>query len=156
MIDDINRQILSILLDDGSTSKAEIARRIGLTASAISDRIRRLEAAGVIRGYEVRLDAEALGMPLLAFVFVREAKPTDDFDTAGALASVTGVEEIHKIAGEDCYLVKIRAEGTRALSRVLDEEIDVIPTVSGVRTTIALRTVLEAPPLGGVPVEIKS
>ena len=74
MIDDLDREILSILLLDAATSKAEIARRLGLAASVISERIRRLEADGVIRGYEVRLDPKKLGKPLLAFVFVTDAK----------------------------------------------------------------------------------
>lgn len=152
MIDAVDKHILSILLHGAETSKAEIARRIGLAPSAISERIRRLEQTGVIRGYEARLDARALHVPLLAFVFVREAKPTGGFDTAGALARVTGVEEVHKVAGEDCFLLKIRSEGPERLGTILDTEISVIPTVSGVRTTIVLRTVLEEPPLSGLPI----
>ncbi|MEM7222669.1 MAG: Lrp/AsnC family transcriptional regulator [Pseudomonadota bacterium] len=150
-IDDIDQKILSILLRAAATSKAEIARRVGLAASAVSERIRRLEESGLIKGYEARLDERALGLPLLAYVFVRELKPTQGVDTAAALAQVTGVEEVHKIAGEDCFLVKIRAAGTEELGAVLDGEINIIPTVSGVRTTIVLKTVLEGPPLSGAP-----
>ena len=148
-IDAIDQKILSILLRAAETSKAEIARRVGLAASAISERMRRFEDAGIVRGYEARLDGRALGLPLLAFVFVREVKPNQGVDTAGALSRVTGVEEVHKIAGEDCFLVKLRSQGTEALARILDEEIDVIPTVTGVRTTIVLKTLLEGPPLSG-------
>ncbi len=150
-IDGIDQRILSILLSAAGTSKAEIARQVGLAASAVFERIRRLEEAGMIKAYEARLDARQLAVPLLAFVFVRELKPTQGFDTAAALARVTGVEEVHKIAGEDCFLVKIRAAGTEALGLVLDEEINVIPTVAGVRTTIVLKSVLEGPPLSGLP-----
>jgi len=142
---------MSILLLDASTPKAEIARRVGIAASAVSERVRRLERAGVIRRYETRLNGSALRRPLLAFVFVREIKPNPTVDTAGALARVTGVEEVHKIAGEDCYLVKIRTKGTDHLAALLDEEIGTIPSVAGVRTTIVLRTVLEGPPLSGAP-----
>ena len=150
-IDDKDREILSILLTAADTSKAEIARRVGLAASAVSERIRRLEEAGIVRGYAARLDGRALGLPLLAYVFVRERKPNSGFDTAEALTRVTGVEEVHKIAGEDCFLVKIRVAGTEELGTVLDEEIDVIPTVIGVRTTIVLKSVHEGPPLSGAP-----
>ena len=80
---------------------------------------------------------------------MRELKPSGDIDTAKALAGVSGVEEVHKIAGEDCFLVKIRAANTQALADVLDTEIDVIPTVTGVRTSIVLKTMLEGPPLSG-------
>ena len=114
-VDGIDEKILSILLHAAATSKAEIGRRVGLAASAVSERIRRFEMTGVVKGYEARLDGRALGMPLLAFVFIRELKPNDGFNTAQALAHVTGVEEVHKIAGEDCFLVKIRAQGTEEL-----------------------------------------
>lgn len=150
-MDDVDRHILSILLPRASVSKAEIARQIGLTPSAVSYRIRALEESGVIQAYETRLRAASLRYDVLAFVFVRESKPTDDVDTGQLLAKVSGVEEVHKIAGEDCFLVKMRAEDTARLGAVLDAEIGVIPTVSGIRTSIVLRTVLEAPPLSGTP-----
>ena len=148
-IDETDRKILSILLKAAATSKAEIARRVGLAASAVSERIRRFEETGIVKGFEARLNGRALGMPLLAFVFIRELKPTHGFDTGAALARVTGVEEVHKIAGEDCFLVKIRVEGTEELGTILDNEINVIPTVAGVRTTIVLKSILEGPPLSG-------
>ncbi len=150
-IDGIDEKILSILLTAAATSKAEIARRVGLAASAVSERMRRFEDEGIVEGYEARLNGPALGMPLLAFVFVREAKPRGGVDTAAALCRVTGVEEVHKIAGEDCFLVKIRAAGTQELGEVLDHEIDEIASVTGVRTTIVLKSVLEGPPLSGLP-----
>ena len=149
-IDGTDKKILSILLRAADTSKAEIARRVGLAASAVSERIRRFEETGIVRSYETRLNGRSLGMPLLAFVFVRELKPNSGIDTAEALTRVTGVEEVHKIAGEDCFLVKIRVPGTEELGAILDSEINTIPTVYGVRTTIVLRTVMEGPPLSGV------
>jgi Lrp/AsnC family transcriptional regulator, leucine-responsive regulatory protein len=145
-------EILSILLKAATTPKAEIARRVGLAASAVSERIRRLEDTGIVKSYESRLDGDALRIPLLAFVFVTELKPTSGFDTGAELSRVTGVEEVHKIAGDDCFLLKIRAEGTAELGVVLDTEINPIPTVARVRTTIVLRSILEGPPLSGIPV----
>jgi Lrp/AsnC family leucine-responsive transcriptional regulator len=151
-MNETDRKILSILLLAAATSKAEIARRVGLAASAVSERMRRLEESGIVERYEARLNGRALGMPLLAFVFVRELKPNSGIDTAEALSRVTGVEEVHKIAGEDCFLVKIRAQGTEELGAILDTEIDVIPTVTGVRTNIVLKSTLEKPPLSGVSI----
>lgn len=145
MIDEKDRQILRILLDDASTSNAEIGRQLGLVASAISERIKRLRAAGVIRGYEVRLDAKALGRPLLAFIFVTDAKPNLGFDTAAALSSVSGLEELHKIAGEDCYLLKVRTSGTDALNHIIETQINTVQSVTRVRTTIVLNAVAERP-----------
>ncbi|MEM9524182.1 MAG: Lrp/AsnC family transcriptional regulator [Pseudomonadota bacterium] len=149
MLDAKDKEILSLLLNDAAISKAEIARRVGLAPSAVSERVRRLEADGVIEGYEVRLNPKALGKPLLAFVFVTDAKPSLGFDTASALLSVTGLEELHKIAGDDCYLLKIRASGTDELNEIIETEINPVQSVTRVRTTIVLNAVTERPRLAG-------
>lgn len=149
MIDGKDREILSILLLNAATSKAEIARRVGLAASAVSERVRRMEAEKIIQGYEVRIDPRELGKPLLAFVFVTDAKPSHGFDTASALEGVTGLEELHKIAGEDCYLLKIRASDTDELNAIIEQQINPVPSVTRVRTTIALRSVTERTCLAG-------
>ncbi|HSF41563.1 MAG TPA: Lrp/AsnC family transcriptional regulator, partial [Thermoanaerobaculia bacterium] len=73
MIDDTDRQILTILQSNARISNAEIARQVGMAPSAILERIRRLEAKGVIQGYETRINPEALGLGLLAFVYVRSS-----------------------------------------------------------------------------------
>ena len=153
MIDSTDKKILSILLSDAATSKAEIACRVGLAASAISERVRRMESEGLIQGYELRLDARRLGKPLLAFIYVTDAKPSQGFDTAAALSGVTGLEELHKIAGEDCYLLKVRASDTEELNTIIEEEINPVPSVTRVRTTIVLKPVAERPPLAGHDLE---
>ncbi len=149
MIDAKDQEILSILLENAAISKAEIARRVGLAASAVSERVRTLEAEGVIQGYEVRLNPHALGKSLLAFVFVTDAKPSLGFDTAAALSSVSGLEELHKIAGDDCYLLKIRASGTDELNEIIETQINPVQSVTRVRTTIVLNAVAERPCLAG-------
>jgi len=149
MIDDIDREILSLLLEDAAISKAEIARSVGFAASAISERVRRLEAEKIIQGYEVRIDPRALEKPLLAFVFVTDAKPSQGFDTAAALSEVTGLEELHKIAGDDCFLLKIRAAGTDELNAIIEHQINPVQSVTRVRTTIVLKAVAERPCLAG-------
>jgi len=149
-IDESDRKILSFLLRAATTPKAEIARVIGFAASVISERIKRLEKGKIIRSYETRLDARALGYSSLAYVFITERKPTRGVNTGEILASVTGVEEVHKIAGDDCFLVKIRARDTEELGAILDSEVNPIETVVGTRTTIVLQTVKEDVALGGV------
>lgn len=149
MIDAKDKKILSLLLEDAAISKADIARRVGLAPSAISERVRRLEADGVIQGYEVRLNPHSLGKPLLAFVFVTDAKPSLGFDTAAALSGVTGLEELHKIAGDDCYLLKIRASGTSELNEIIETQINLVQSVTRVRTTIVLSAVTERPCMAG-------
>ena len=149
--DEVDRKILSILHRNAVTPKAEIARQVALAASAVSERIKQLEKSGIIQKYETRLNAEALGETLLAFISVSEIKPNNGFDTANALKKVTGVEEVHKIAGDDCFLIKLRVSGTDKLATVLDQEINTIQSVSKVKTTIVLRSEMEEPPLFGSP-----
>ena len=143
MIDSVDTEILDLLRKDGATSNAEIARQVGLAPSAISERLKRLKANGIIKGYEVRLDPKAFGKPLLAFIFVTDAKPSRGFDTAAALSHVTGLEELHKIAGDDCYLLKVRASGTDELNSIIEQQINPVESVTRVRTTIVLNSVTE-------------
>ncbi len=149
-IDKIDLAIIEILLRAATTPKAKIARLIGTAASAIFERIRRLEAGGIIRRYETRLDARKLGYDTLAFISITERKPTGGVDTGELLAGVNGVEEVYKIAGRDCFLVKIRARDTEALGEILDNEIASIPTVAETATTIVLKTIKEDVALGGL------
>lgn len=146
-MDDIDFGILKILQADASLSRAEIARRVDLTPSAVFERIRKLEQKGVILGYEARVDPKAFGLDLLAFVFIREDKPTSGPSAASLLAQIPAVEEVHKIAGDDCLIVKVRARNTEELTRILEEDFLQIESVrgrGGVRTTIVLQTVKES------------
>lgn len=150
IIDGQDRKILSLLLRAATTPKAEISRAIGIAASAISERIKRLEEARIIRRYEARLDARQLGYSTLAYVFITERKPTHGVKTGELLSDVTGVEEVHKIAGDDCFLVKIRTRDMDELNAILELEINPIETIVGTRTTIVLKTIREDVALGGV------
>ena len=143
MIDDIDLQILNILQQNARTSNAEIARQVEMAPSAVLERIRRLEARGVIQGYEVRINPEALGQNLLAFVFVRSADFDSDLKTAEVLAAIPEVLEAHHIAGDDCYLLKVRTRNAKALGRLLRERIGATGSVQSSRTTIVLETLRE-------------
>lgn len=124
-------------------SNAEIARRLNMAPSAIFDRIRKLEERGIVTGYEARLDARALGLGLTAFIFVRGDDGVGDTRTGALLAGIPAVQEVHHVAGEDCYLVKVRVADTDALAVLLRDRIGAIPSVRSTRTTIALGTVKE-------------
>jgi Lrp/AsnC family leucine-responsive transcriptional regulator len=152
MIDEIDKNILTIMQSNARTSNAEIARRVGMAPSGILERIRKLESRGVIRGYEARLDPKQVGARLLAFVFVRAEERVGDAHAGDLLAQIPEVQEVHHVAGEDCYLVKVRAEGTEALGRLLRESFGAIENVRATRTTIVLDTVKETGtlPLGAV------
>ncbi|HXO18517.1 MAG TPA: Lrp/AsnC family transcriptional regulator [Thermoanaerobaculia bacterium] len=140
MIDGHDIEILKILQQNARTSNAEIARQLGMAPSAILERIRKLEARGVIRGYEARIEPAALGLNLLAYVFVRSEEISGENGLGERLVEIPGVQEVHHIAGEDCYLVKVRATDARSLGRLLREGFGSVRT----RTTIVLETLRES------------
>lgn len=140
MIDDLDKKILNILQENARTSNAEIARQIGMAPSAVLDRMRKLEERGVIRGYGVQLNGQAVGLGLLAYVFVRTDDMSSESKVTRALSDVPEVLELHHVAGEDCFLVKVRAANTETLGRLLREKFGTIKGVRATRTTIVLRT----------------
>jgi Lrp/AsnC family leucine-responsive transcriptional regulator len=142
-IDDIDTQILTILQSDARTPNAEIARQVGMAPSAILERLRKLESRGILRGYEAKLDPHPFGLGLLAFVFVRSDERLRSGDTGIRLAELPEVLEVHHIAGEDCYLAKVRAADPEALGRILRERFGAIESVRSTRTTIVLDTLKE-------------
>lgn len=141
MIDNIDRQILTILQQDARISNAEIARQIGLVPSAVLERIRKLEERGVIRGFHTDIDPRAVDCGLLAFVAVRTSECGSVAEEA--LAAIPEVLEVHDVAGEDSFWLKIRSKDTEELGRLLREKIKPIPTVLGTRTTVVLETYKE-------------
>ena len=158
MIDEMDRRILSLLQQDARLPNAEIARRVGMAPSATLERLRKLEERGVIKGYEVRLDPRKLGLGLTAFIFVRSQGKSGEVDTGERLKAHPNVLEVHHIAGEDCYLVKVRATDTEDLGRMLRADFSTMPNVSSTRTTIVLGTLKESSripvpeehPIGGI------
>jgi Lrp/AsnC family leucine-responsive transcriptional regulator len=143
MFDSIDTQILNVLQSNARTSNAEIARQVGMAPSATLERVRKLEERGAIQGYEARLDPRALGLTLLAFVSVRSNEVPGCAMTGAELAAIPEVLEVHHVAGDDCYLLKMRAASPEALGRVLRERVGSISTVTGTRSTIVLGTIKE-------------
>ena len=142
-MDAIDRAILETLQQDARTPNAEIARRVGMAPSATLERIRKLEERGVIGGYTTVLRPDTLGFGLLAFVFVRADDGAAADSTEEQLARIPEVQEVHHVAGEDCFLVKVRTASTTALGHLLRDTINRIPTIRATRTTIVLQTLKE-------------
>ncbi len=144
LIDDIDRSILVIIRKNARVSNVEIARKVGMAPSAILERIRKLESRGVIEAYETRLSPKALGLGLLAFVFVKASNDrAGESKTAQSLVNIPEVLEVHHVAGEDCFLVKVRTADTESLGRLLREKFGKIPTITSTRSTIVLNTMKE-------------
>ena len=144
MIDEMDRRILSLLQQDARLPNAEIARRVGMAPSATLERLRKLEERGVIQGYEVRLDPRKLGLGLTAFIYIRAQDKAGELDTGERLKQHPNVLEVHHIAGEDCYLVKVRATDTEDLGRMLRSDFSQVSGVKSTRTTIVLGTLKES------------
>lgn len=140
MIDTIDKQILNIIQKDARISNAEIARQIGLAPSATLERVKKLEERGVISGYVTKINPADVGFGLTAFVFVK----TSFCGSIGSvLAEIPEVLEVHDIAGEDCYLLKVRAENTEELGKFFREKLKNLPEIISTRTTIVLQTIKE-------------
>jgi Lrp/AsnC family leucine-responsive transcriptional regulator len=119
MLDTTNRRILHELQLDARLSMAELGRRVGLSAPAVTERVQRLERAGVIVGYRAEIDPRALGFSVAAVVRVRPAMGQLYRIPEIAQASEE-VVECHRITGEDCYLLLVRLRSLDALEEVLD------------------------------------
>ena len=144
MIDEMDRRILSLLQQDARLPNAEIARRVGMAPSATLERLRKLEERGVILGYECRVDPRQLGLGMTAFIFITAQDTRGETDTGQSLEQHPNVLEVHHIAGEDCYLVKVRAQDAEDLGRMLRTEFTVMPGVRSTRTTVVLGTLKES------------
>lgn len=143
MIDDISLNILKILQQKARIPNVEVARQVGMAPSAVLERIRKLEQQGYIDGYEVRLNPERFGKPLVAFVHVATVSHDDGNAVGQALTELPEVQEVHFISGEDVYLVKLRVADPAALGNLVRCKIAVLPGVRHTRTAIALTTMKE-------------
>lgn len=144
MFDSVDAKIINILQQNARVSNAEIARQLDMAPSAILERIRKLESRGIIAGYEARVAAKQVGLGLLAFVFVRSDERAGEEATGLALSAFPEVQEVHHVAGEDCFLVKVRARDPEDLHRILRDRFGSIPDVRSTRTTIVLTTLKES------------
>ncbi|SEM17278.1 Lrp/AsnC family transcriptional regulator, leucine-responsive regulatory protein [Rhodococcus maanshanensis] len=137
-LDEIDTLLVRELIADGRATLATLAEKAGLSVSAVQTRVRRLEARRVIRGYAARVDPEALGNQLSAFVAITPLDPSSPDDAPARLEHIPGVEACHSVAGEESYVLLVRVASPRALEALLQE----IRSTANVRTrsTIILQT----------------
>lgn len=120
LLDGTNVRLLGVLSADPRASAAELARRVGMSAPAVRERLARLEEAGVIRGYRLDIDPAAIGLPIAAWVRIRPG-PGQLPKIAELAARIPQVSECHRISGEDCFLLKVHVPAIDALEAVLDQ-----------------------------------
>lgn len=142
----LDQLIVRALCEDGRMSYTDLAERVGLSVSAVHQRVRRLEQRGVIRGYAARVDTDALGLGLTAFVSIKPIDPAAPDDAPERLAHLSAIEACHSVAGDENYILKVRVAGPSQLETLL-QEIRAAANVS-TRTTVVLSTPYEGRPPG--------
>jgi Lrp/AsnC family leucine-responsive transcriptional regulator len=118
-LDAVNLRVLAELQANPRLSMSELGRRVGMSAPAVTERVQRLEAAGVILGYRMDIDPAALGMPAAALVRIRPG-PGQLPKLAQLAQETPQVVECHRITGEDCFLIKVHAPSIGELEELLD------------------------------------
>lgn len=141
-LDEIGCTILEVLQRDGRVAFSELGRRVGLSAPAIAERVRRMEDTGLITGYRAVVDRERLGWPVTAFM--RLTCPGDRYQAVRRLAlDLPEVIDCHHVTGEDCFFIKVAVGSVEHLERVIDRFRELGKTVSSV---VLSRTVEDKPP----------
>jgi Lrp/AsnC family transcriptional regulator, leucine-responsive regulatory protein len=153
MVDEIDRKLIDMLQGNARLSNAEMAEAVGLTVSSVHERVKKLERKGVIKGYVAVLDPDKLGKPLLAFVRLSVNSHESTHVSVRALCeSEPDILECHNVAGEDCFIIKVRAEGPKQLERLLSAIRNSTDTGRSV-TNIVLSTYKESSRIAPAPME---
>jgi Lrp/AsnC family leucine-responsive transcriptional regulator len=144
MIDDIDREIILRLQEDARLSNAALAEVVGLSTSGVHERVKRLEARGVIKGYVALVEAEVIGKPIMAFIRLVAQDYTESKVSLREICETEAdILECHGVAGDDCYLLKVRATSPKDLERLLERIRSNMPGSKSV-TNIVLTTFKES------------
>jgi len=147
MLDEQDRAILQALQEDARGTFADIGRRAGLSTSSVHERVKKLEVAGVIRGYRAVVDPEALGLYVTALVSVTPLDPTQPDDVPDRVKELPEIEACHSVAGQESYILKVRVRTTGGLEEFLQRLREKAQVQT--RTTIVLSTPFEHRPITG-------
>lgn len=146
LLDNVNLRLLAELTCDPRLSMSELGRRVGMSSPAVTDRVRRMEEEGVIRGWRLDVDPVALGYPLVAYVRLRP-NSGQLVKIAELARSIPEVVECHRITGEDCFVLKVHLPAIDQLDRVLDRFL-----MHGVTTTSVVQS--SPVPLRPLPIPV--
>jgi len=143
MLDDTDRALLARLQQDGSTPYAELGAGVGLSASAVNDRLKRLKAKRILRRTVAEVDPAALGREFLVFLLVGIGDMRQEREFRTRMAACPEVLECHHIAGDYSYLLKLRLTGPGHFERFLSEQVKSIGGIQRTHSVIALSTIKE-------------
>lgn len=143
ILDKIDLSILRFMQQNARITNADLARELEMAPSAVLERVKKLEQKEVILQYTARISPAAVQQKLLAFIFMKSSEGMGSNNTAKELAKIPEVQEVHHIAGDDCYLVKVRTADSSSLMNLMRNTFSGIPNILSTRTTIVLETVKE-------------
>jgi Lrp/AsnC family leucine-responsive transcriptional regulator len=143
VLDDKDRRILALVQRDGATAQSEVAKRVGLSTAAVNERLRKLEAAGVIRRWTAVVDPVAVGVSVTAFIEVFFEHPRFETGFIARMQQLDEVLECHHITGEFSLLLKVRTRDMESLQDLLLGQLGAQEGVRQTRTVMALSTVKE-------------
>ena len=149
-LDRIDVGLLELLQEDGRRPYAELGAAVGISGPAAHERVKKLEARGVITGYTARVSADAIGLAILAFTWVTQAPGTVATDLTGDFAAIPEIEACHHITGEADYLLKVRARDTHDLERVI-RAVQTTRHVFTTETDVVFSTPFERRPIHPAP-----
>jgi Lrp/AsnC family leucine-responsive transcriptional regulator len=141
--DEIDLALIELLQKDARTPQAQLAVQVGLAASSVNERIRKLGERGLIEGYHARISAEAMGYDLLAFLYIAWSKPETEKVFLKKVLGQPVVMEAHHVTGTWNYMLKVRVKNTRMLEGLLARVIKAVPGVERTETIIVLSSIKE-------------
>lgn len=149
MLDALDLKLLRLLAADARASWADLAKALRLSGPAVADRVHRLVDRGVIRGFTVLIDPDAVNAGLTAFIAVTLERPRNRARFLQRVRATPAILECHHTAGDDDFLLKVRCANTSALEELLTSALKSLPGIARTRTTVVLGTVKETvtPPL---------
>lgn len=151
-MDDFDRKILEHIQVFGRSSYGEIGAVVGLSVSAVNERLKKLEKSGAIAGWTARVDPLAVGSPVLAFVYVMIERPEHEPAFLALVRADAAIQECHHVSGDWSYLLKVRAASLLDLEDLVARRIKALPGIPRSQTIIALSTAKET---AAVPIQAK-
>jgi Lrp/AsnC family leucine-responsive transcriptional regulator len=143
VLDNIDLRILQLMQENARIPNVDMAKQLEMAPSAVLERVKKLEQKGIIKQYTTVINPVAVGQKFLAFIFIRMSDAFTSDETRAALAGIEEVQEVHSIAGEDCWLLKVRTADSAELMSLMRNKFAKIPAIASTKTTIVLETIKE-------------
>lgn len=142
-LDEIDLKILRMMQENARINNSELAKEVGMAPSAILERVKKLEQKEVLLEFNARINPKAINQKMLSFIFIKVDEIIGDEETGKLLAEIPEVLEVHDIAGDDGYMIKVRTSDSLALVHLMRNSLSKIQGIISTRTIIVLQTVKE-------------